>query len=92
MASDFDPELHLRLIGERALLDPRQMHSPDPWNDPLLEVAAALVAVGDIDEQRAQNIVDDYHLALGLRGGRGHGGFHCISGKPAGGQDHGPGH
>jgi hypothetical protein len=72
--ADFDPELHLRLTGERALLDTRQGQSRDVWNTPLLESAAALVAVGALDEERAQSIVDDYYLALGLRG-RGDGGF-----------------
>jgi hypothetical protein len=74
VASDFDPELHLRLTGERTLLEPQQRQNPGPWDTPLLEVAAALVAVGALDEQRAQGIVDDYHLALGLRA-RGNGGF-----------------
>ncbi len=68
VVSDFDPELHLRLMGEQALLAPRQTEGGDPRNNPLVEIAAALVAVGALDEQRAQCIIDDYGLAFGLRG------------------------
>ncbi len=65
---DFDPELHLRLTGEQALLDRKQTEGGDPRNNPLVEVAAALVAIGALNEERAQCIIDDYGLAFGLRG------------------------
>lgn len=66
MARDFDPELHLRLAGERAVLDPPE--KGDLWGRALDEMAAALVAVDALSEQRAKQIADDYRLALGLRG------------------------
>jgi hypothetical protein len=70
MPADFDPELYLRLIGEQALLEssPTKGH-PGPWGRGQLgEVAAALVAVSALAEERAQSIVDDYELALSIRG------------------------
>jgi hypothetical protein len=68
VVSDFDPELHLRLMGEQALLSPRQTQGGDPRNNPLVEIAAALVAIGALNQERAQCIIDDYGLAFGLRG------------------------
>jgi hypothetical protein len=63
----FDSELYLRLAGERALLNQSKTNGP-PWSSPLLEVAAVLVALGFLPEELAQGIVDDYSLALSLRG------------------------
>ena len=62
----FDGELYLRLTGERMLLD-----GGDPnrslWAPPIVEAARALAAVGAIDADRAQMVVDDYSLAIALR-------------------------
>ncbi len=71
MTGDFDAELHLRLVGERALLEPSWLDRGDS-NTPILEIASALVAVSALTEVRAQAVVDDYELAMALRG-RGHG-------------------
>jgi hypothetical protein len=38
-----------------------------PWGSPVVKVARALVAVGVIDADAAQAVVDDYHLAVQLR-------------------------
>ncbi len=81
---DFDPELHLRLTGERALLDQSRTQGRDPWDTPFLEIAAALVAVGAMPRERAQDIVDDYELASGLRGRGGRWGFRRL-GRSLGG-------
>ncbi len=71
MNPDFDAELYLRLVEERALLDQRQSSGRAPWDRPGTEVAAALVAVDALDADLAQSIVDEYSLAQGLRpGGR----------------------
>jgi hypothetical protein len=68
---DFDAELYLRLFEERALLDQRQSSGRAPWDQPADEVGAALVAVGVLDADLAEEIVDQYALAQGLRlGGR----------------------
>ena len=62
----FDAELYLRLAGERILLD--QTGQNHGWWDSELTVAAgALCAIGAIDDEAAQEIVDDYSLALALR-------------------------
>lgn len=63
----FDPELHLRLSGERAVLDTGQERL-GPWGTTVDEVAAALVAIGALEEERALEIAHDYQVALGLRG------------------------
>ena len=65
----FDAELYLRLLGERALLSGE---SGRPFASPLVERARALVAVGAIDADAAQKVVDDYARAARLRGS-GHG-------------------
>jgi hypothetical protein len=66
----FDPELHLRLLGERGLV-----RAADPQGRPrsaeLAEAARALVAVGTIDLADAAEIVEGYQLAEALRHGRG---------------------
>jgi hypothetical protein len=67
----FDAELHLRLVGERGLLTPALAGS-SPFDSPITETAAALVAVDALAADTAQEIVDDYALAQFLRGsGRG---------------------
>jgi hypothetical protein len=38
-----------------------------PWGSPVVKAARALVAVGVIDADAAQAVVDDYHLAVQLR-------------------------
>jgi hypothetical protein len=60
-----DPETYLRIAGERALIDGA---SAEPWPSELLDAADALAAVGRIDYDVARSIVEDYELALGLRG------------------------
>jgi hypothetical protein len=64
--SNFDAELYLRMAGERALLGGAD---PDDGADgsPLLEAARALVAVGAVESDLAQDIVDDYGMAAALR-------------------------
>ncbi len=64
---DFDPELYVRLIGERTLLD-RGGRGRAPWDSPGVQAAAALIAVGLLDAGRAQAVLDDYDLAQSLRG------------------------
>ena len=63
-----DAELYLRLLGERMLLEPRD-HRRGPWDSEIVEAARALTAVGVIDAEPAQAIVDDYGLAIALRSG-----------------------
>ena len=65
----FDAELYLRLFGERMLLSEE---SSRPFDSPMVERARALVAVGAIDVDIAQKVVDDYARAAQLRGS-GHG-------------------
>jgi hypothetical protein len=60
-----DPETYLRIAGERAVIDGA---SAEPWPSELLDAADALAAVGRIDHDVARSIVEDYELALGLRG------------------------
>lgn len=71
----FDPELYLRLVGERLVLssDTRSGFEPDA----LTEAAAALHAVGAVDRNAAGAIVDEYSAALVLRG-REPGYFHRL--------------
>jgi hypothetical protein len=66
MVAEFDAELHLRLAGERILVDRR---GDGVWQTPLDAVAHALVAVGALPAATAQGIVDDYYLALASRSG-----------------------
>lgn len=63
----FDPELYLRLLGERLLHDPDQQrrHHRSPLDTP----ASALVAGGAIASDRASRIIDDYTTAIGIRAG-----------------------
>jgi hypothetical protein len=63
----FDAELYLRLEGERAVLGPvpqRQMR----WEAGLAGLGAALVAIDALPAEIAQSIVDDYQIALSVRG------------------------
>jgi hypothetical protein len=83
--TQFNPELYLRLAGERLLVDGRDADSPE---HPLADAARALVAVNAIDADRAQGVVDDYGVALELRG-QGHfhrhrsmRGAHASGGEP----------
>jgi hypothetical protein len=68
VADAFDPELYLRLAGERALLDPTPAQGRAPWASSLVETASALVAIGTLEQDLAGTIVEDYELALGMRG------------------------
>jgi hypothetical protein len=63
---DFDPELYLRLMGEQLLID-RGDQNRGPRRPIIAEAAAALVAVGVLDRQRAESVLDDYSLAATLR-------------------------
>jgi hypothetical protein len=65
----FDPELHLRLLGERGLLtaDDRGRGRQSA----LMEAALALAAIGAIGLEQATEIVESYALAAGLRNGQG---------------------
>jgi hypothetical protein len=65
----FDAELYLRLKGEDALLQPADTNQlPRP---PLVDAAAALVAIGVISTDAAREISSDYALAAALRTNRG---------------------
>jgi len=66
MSLSFDPELHLRLAGEAALLATR--NGPTRV-EPLIESARALVALDLLKVELAQGIVADYGLALRMRAG-----------------------
>jgi hypothetical protein len=66
--AEFDAELHLRLAGERALID-RQADDSVPVESPLDAAGHALVAVGALPVATAQAIVDDYYLAQSCRSG-----------------------
>jgi len=63
----FDPELYLRRAGELAVLDSLDDHQVREDAE-LVQTAASLVTVGALSEERAQEIVDEYTLALSLRG------------------------
>ena len=65
--TSFDAELYLRLAGEKRLLDGRD-HNRGPWDSPITEAARALIAVAAIDADRTQAVIDDYDLAMALRG------------------------
>jgi hypothetical protein len=65
--SVFDAELYLRLAGERALLGEHD-HNGGPQDSPLTAAARALVAADAIATSQAQQVLDDYELALMLRG------------------------
>ncbi|MGD0391732.1 MAG: hypothetical protein ABSC41_03750 [Acidimicrobiales bacterium] len=83
MNTDFNAELYLRLVEERELLDQRQSRGRAPWDQPGTEVAAALVAVDALDADLAQEIVDEYAFAQGLRpGGHQMHGMHHFSQPP----------
>ncbi len=69
MSGSFDAERHLRLAGERQLLDAGRRATTLPLQ--LGEIAGALVAVQALDEEVAREIVEDYGTALALRGGGG---------------------
>jgi hypothetical protein len=68
MAS-FDPELHLRLLGERGILN--GVERSRGRDSPQADVALALIAIGAIDLEQATEIVEGYALAAGLRNGEG---------------------
>jgi len=65
--SGFDAELYLRLAGERSLLG-GSWRNRGPRDSPLTEAARALVAIGAIATDGAQSLIDDYELAIALRG------------------------
>jgi hypothetical protein len=67
----FDGELYLRLAGERALTSDRR-RGYAPWDSPLGEPARALVAVGALERELAERVLEDYELALALRSGSPH--------------------
>jgi hypothetical protein len=63
-----DPETVLRLACERVLLGtsgPRREAMPD---ESISELAAALVVLADLDRDTAEGVVDDYAVAIALRG------------------------
>lgn len=62
----FDPELHLRLLGERMLVGRADL---DHWGSPLAMAARALVAAGAMEPAAAEIVLDDYGLATALREG-----------------------
>lgn len=66
--ADSDAELHLRLTGERLLIEHRGDEG-GPWESPLDAAAHALVAVGALPAAAAQAIVNDYDLAQSCRSG-----------------------
>ncbi|HEY2128592.1 MAG TPA: hypothetical protein VGH77_15520 [Streptosporangiaceae bacterium] len=66
--AEFDAELHLRLAGERMIID-RRGDDGGSWESPLDAAAHALVAVGALAAATAQAIVDDYYLAQSARSG-----------------------
>lgn len=61
----FDAELHLRLLGERALLDRGAQHEASP----LRAAADALLAIGAADRAVVDEVLADYRLASRLREG-----------------------
>ena len=66
--SGFDAELYLRLAGERGILgEGGEQHGPEGTR--LAAAARALVAVGAVDLDLAQTIVDEYGMAMALRSG-----------------------
>ncbi len=67
--SRFDPELYLRLLGERELTGTERNRGR--WGSPLAGAATALVAVGAIRRSRAEAVLADYGFAEGLRSGEG---------------------
>jgi hypothetical protein len=67
--AQFDPQLHLRLLGERGILNGDERGRGR--NSPLMEAALALTAIGAIGLEEATEIVESYALAAGLRNGEG---------------------
>ena len=66
-----EPELHLRLVGERTLIAREDHDRHGLWGQgDLGSAASALVAVGLLPAAVAVDVVDDYQLAAGLRGDR----------------------
>lgn len=65
--SDFDAEIHLRLLGERMLDDPglERHHHRSPLEVP----ARALVFAGALAAEKATRVVDDYSAAACIRVG-----------------------
>jgi hypothetical protein len=66
MREGFNPELYLRLAGERMLISLPGNLPGAPWQA-LVEVASTLVAIGALDHDVAGSIVEDYLSALALR-------------------------
>ena len=66
MPTPFNAELYLRLAGERAVLD-AAADGNRSWNFPLGEVAAALIAIGVLPTETAQEVIEDYQLAVAVR-------------------------
>lgn len=60
----FDAEVHLRRLGERTLLDREHFQ---PFGGPVAEQARVLTAVGAMDAEIAQRVVDDYARAVAVR-------------------------
>ncbi len=78
--ADFDGELYLRLAAERLLLYPvapgQGRGQGSGWSTPVIEIAAALVAVDALDADTAHRIAEGYEIASQLRGHEGsHGGL-----------------
>lgn len=66
MTGRFDPELFLRLAGEKAVLRPER-DAGFPRGIRLVVMASAFCAVGLLDEATARRVVGDYLTALALR-------------------------
>jgi hypothetical protein len=67
MQGDFDPELYLRLACERQILDPDQWQGRGSWLSIPIETAMALVAIGALETDAAETILDAYSVALSIR-------------------------
>jgi hypothetical protein len=62
----FDPELYLRLLGERMLIEHAERR-PRMRQDALGHAADALVAVGAVSPATVESVLNDYELARALR-------------------------
>jgi hypothetical protein len=69
MEDAFDSELYLRLACERQILDPLSWEPRGLRISIPIETAMALVAIGAIESDNAAAILDDYAIALSIRGG-----------------------
>lgn len=66
MTGRFDPELFLRVAGERAMLNPER-HAGFPRGIRPVAMASAFCAVGLLDQATARMVIRDYLTALALR-------------------------